>query len=128
MTRKRLPMWKALARRGAVRRWLACSRKGLVITSLAVQSRRSYCLQMLSFARWPFQVVPEVVARVHALLPPGWDWSGVGGRPGAPEEARERAELQRSYYALLAALASSGVLLQSLQVAAMLLSLAKMQL
>jgi hypothetical protein len=53
---------------------------------------------------------------VHALLPGDWDWSGAAGRPGAPEEARERAELQRSYYALLAALAANGLLLASLQV------------
>ena len=30
----------------------------------------------------PVQVVPEVVARVHALLPPDWDWNGAGGKPG----------------------------------------------
>jgi len=68
------------------------------------------------------QVVPEVVARVHALLPPDWDWSGAAAAPppaaaaagGAPagggggaasEEAREAGDLQRAYYALLLALA-----------------------
>ena len=51
-----------------------------------------------------------MVARVHALLPPAWDWAGVGGRPGASEEDRERAELQRAYYAFLNALAQNGLL------------------
>jgi len=63
-----------------------------------------------------------VVARVHALLPPDWDWSGAAAAPppaaaatgGAPagggggaasEEAREAGDLQRAYYALLLALA-----------------------
>ncbi len=61
------------------------------------------------------QVVPEVVARVHALLPPNWDWSGAAAAPptaaaadgppaaatAASEEAREAGDLQRAYYALL---------------------------
>ncbi len=63
------------------------------------------------------QVVPEVVVRVHALLPHDWDWSGAaatapsaagtaaaGGGGAASEEAREAGDLQRAYYALLLAL------------------------
>jgi hypothetical protein len=61
------------------------------------------------------QVVPEVVGRVHALLAGDWDWSGAGGRSSASEEAREQADLQRSYYGFLNAL-SQNQLLQSLQV------------
>lgn len=70
--------------------------------------------QVMSGSYGGAQVVPEVVARVHVLLPPAWDWAGVGGRPGAPEEDRELAELQRCYYAFLNALAQNG-LLQALQ-------------
>lgn len=64
------------------------------------------------------QVVPEVVGRVHALLAGDWDWSGADGKGGASEEARELADLQRSYYAFLNALAQNQ-LLQSLQVLAL---------
>ncbi|CAK0782799.1 hypothetical protein CVIRNUC_005994 [Coccomyxa viridis] len=60
------------------------------------------------------EVVPEMVARVHALLPASYDWSGADGKPGASEDRRERAEVQRSYYAFLNALAQSR-LLQCLQ-------------
>ncbi len=60
-------------------------------------------------------MVPEVVGRVHALLAGDWDWSGADGKGGASEEARELADLQRSYYAFLNALAQNQ-LLQSLQV------------
>ncbi|CAL8470725.1 g10267 [Coccomyxa elongata] len=60
------------------------------------------------------KVVPEVVGRVHALLAGDWDWSGADGKGGASEEARELADLQRSYYAFLSALAQNQ-LLQSLQ-------------
>ena len=55
-----------------------------------------------------------MVARVHALLPASYDWSGADGKPGASEDRRERAEVQRSYYAFLNALAQSR-LLQCLQ-------------
>ena len=55
-----------------------------------------------------------MVARVHALLPALYDWSGADGKPGASEDRRERAEVQRSYYAFLNALAQSR-LLQCLQ-------------
>lgn len=61
------------------------------------------------------QVVPEMVARVHALLPPSYDWSGTDGKPGASEDKREQAEVQRAYYGFLSALAHNQ-LLQSLQV------------
>ncbi len=61
------------------------------------------------------QVVPEVVGRVHALLAGDWDWSGAGGRGSASEEAREQADLQRSYYGFLNALCQNQ-LIRSLQV------------
>lgn len=69
----------------------------------------------VNFLLWVTQVVPEVVARVHALLPASWDWSGTDGKLGSSEEARERVELQRSYYGFLNALAQNQ-LLQALQV------------
>ena len=62
-----------------------------------------------------------MVARVHALLPASYDWSGADGKPGASEDRRERAEVQRSYYAFLNALAQSG-LLQCLQASRRILS------
>ena len=63
------------------------------------------------------QVVPEMVARVHTLLPQSYDWSGGDGKPGASEDKRERAEVQRAYYGFLNALAQNQ-LLQCLQVSA----------
>ena len=78
-------------------------------------------------------MVPACVARVHALLPADWDWSGAkatpaalatptaaaaaaaaaaGGRPaaaGSAEDIRERAELQRAYYAFAHALVHNGL-------------------
>ena len=59
-----------------------------------------------------------MVSRVHALLPASYDWSGADGKPGASEDRRERAEVQRSYYAFLNALAQSR-LLQCLQASQM---------
>ncbi len=56
-----------------------------------------------------------MVARVHALLPAAYDWSGSNGRPGASEDSREQAETQRAYYSFLSALAHNQ-LLQCLQV------------
>ncbi|KAK9827309.1 hypothetical protein WJX81_002974 [Elliptochloris bilobata] len=66
------------------------------------------------------KVVPEVVARVHALLPADWDWSGAAAAPpsavagvppaaapAASEEAREAGDMQRAYYALLLSLATN---------------------
>ena len=61
------------------------------------------------------QVVPEMVSRVHTLLPQSYDWSGGDGKPGASEDKRERAEVQRAYYGFLNALAQNQ-LLQCLQV------------
>ncbi len=58
-----------------------------------------------------------MVARVHTLLPQSYDWSGADGKPGASEDKRERAEVQRAYYGFLNALAQSQ-LLQCLQVSA----------
>jgi exportin-T len=66
------------------------------------------------------RAVGPVLELVHGLLPPEWDWSGRTGADadGAPahadatgttEEMRERADLQRSYYALLAALTGQGL-------------------
>lgn len=73
-------------------------------------------------------MVPACIARVHSLLPSDWDWSGAkatpaalatptaagaaaaadgGGKPaaaGSNEDLRERAELQRAYYAFAHAL------------------------
>ena len=63
------------------------------------------------------QVVPEMVSRVHTLLPQSYDWSGADGKPGASEDKRERAEVQRAYYGFLNALAQNQ-LLQCLQVEA----------
>ncbi|KAL4444906.1 hypothetical protein ABPG77_003956 [Micractinium sp. CCAP 211/92] len=74
------------------------------------------------------EMVPACIARVHSLLPSDWDWSGAkatpaalatptaaaaaaaadgGGKPaaaGSNEDLRERAELQRAYYAFAHAL------------------------
>ncbi len=58
-----------------------------------------------------------MVARVHTLLPQSYDWSGADGKPGASEDKRERAEVQRAYYGFLNALAQNQ-LLQCLQVEA----------
>ena len=58
-----------------------------------------------------------MVARVHTLLPQSFDWSGADGKPGASEDKRERAEVQRAYYGFLNALAQNQ-LLQCLQVGA----------
>lgn len=64
------------------------------------------------------------VARVHALLPADWDWSGARCTPaalstptatdrpaaaGSTEDLRERAELQRAYYAFAHALVHNGL-------------------
>lgn len=73
-------------------------------------------------------MVPACIARVHAVLPADWDWSGAkatpaalatptaaaaaaasgdGGKPaaaGSNEDLRERAELQKAYYAFAHAL------------------------
>ena len=81
-------------------------------------------------------MAPACVARVHSLLPADWDWSGAraspaalpapggggaaaaasqfgsGARPaavGSAEDLRERAELQRAYYAFLHSLAHNGL-------------------
>jgi len=51
-----------------------------------------------------------MVSRVHTLLPPSYDWSGTDGKPGASEDKRERAEVQRSYYGFLNALAQNQLL------------------
>ncbi len=56
-----------------------------------------------------------MVSRVHTLLPQSYDWSGADGKPGASEDKRERAEVQRAYYGFLNALAQNQ-LLQCLQV------------
>lgn len=64
------------------------------------------------------QVLPQVVAKVSALLPPdSYDWSGrtaglsrAGLNEGATsEEARERGEVQRSFYSLLHALVHNAL-------------------
>ncbi|KAI7842372.1 hypothetical protein COHA_004011 [Chlorella ohadii] len=74
------------------------------------------------------EMAPACVARVHSLLPADWDWSGAkctpaalstptaaaaaGERPagaGSTEDLRERAELQRAYYAFLHALVHNGL-------------------
>ena len=54
-----------------------------------------------------------LVERVEAALGPGWNWAG-GPEPGSPapaaiETAREREELQRSYFATLLCIASNGL-------------------
>ena len=73
-------------------------------------------------------MAPACIARVHSLLPADWDWSGAkatpaalatptaaaagaaadgGSRPaaaGSNVDLRERAELQRAYYAFMHAL------------------------
>ena len=58
-----------------------------------------------------------MVARVHTLLPQSYDSSGYDAKPGASEDKRERAEVQRAYYGFLNALAQNQ-LLQCLQVGA----------
>ena len=73
-------------------------------------------------------IYPDVVKQVHFILSEEWDWSGVKALPamatspaarlgyfpagpapaGSTEDLRERGELQRSYYAFLHAVATSG--------------------
>lgn len=79
------------------------------------------------------QVLPKVIQQVHNLLHNGWDWTGRvvqparlpadhqdGLVPVAMDEAREKSELQRSYYFLLHAMSQNqlaGTLLQLPQAA-----------
>jgi len=66
------------------------------------------------------RAVGPVLDICHVLLPLSWDWSGRiqaaadgaaahADATGSTEEMREQADLQRSYYALLAALTSQGL-------------------
>jgi hypothetical protein len=68
------------------------------------------------------QLLPDVLARVHATLGAGWDWSGTAAVPAplpshgvgngvtvSSEEAREQGEVQRSYYSFLHTLTGNGL-------------------
>jgi hypothetical protein len=83
------------------------------------------------------EMVPACMARVHSLLPADWDWSGAKATPaalstptaaataaaaagggggdsrpaggGSTEDLRERAELQRAYYAFAHSLVHNGL-------------------
>ncbi len=68
------------------------------------------------------QLLPDVLARVHATLGASWDWSGTAAVPAplpshgvgngvtvSSEEAREQGEVQRSYYSFLHTLTGNGL-------------------
>mmetsp|Transcript_5354 Transcript_5354/g.11718 ORF Transcript_5354/g.11718 Transcript_5354/m.11718 type:complete len:1077 (-) Transcript_5354:655-3885(-) len=78
-------------------------------------------------------MLPVLMARMHAELGSGWDWSGKAALPGATatpaaaaspagvaagtsEDARERGELQRTFYALVHVMVHNGLSMALLKI------------